>query len=77
MPRKLEDLAAEALELSVDSRAALAKALLDSLDELSPEEHEALWVSEAADRYEALVEGRLVASPSAEVFSRLEARTRR
>jgi hypothetical protein len=61
MPRTLEELAAEALELSIESRAALAKALLESLDELSPEEHEALWVREAAERYQALVDGQLAA----------------
>jgi hypothetical protein len=33
--RKLDDLATEALELGRESRAALAKRLLDSLDEPS------------------------------------------
>jgi len=35
MERKLEDIASEALQMSVESRAALAKRLLDSLDELA------------------------------------------
>jgi hypothetical protein len=48
--RKLEELASEALQMSVESRAALAKRLLDSLDELAPEENERLWVEEAARR---------------------------
>jgi hypothetical protein len=76
MDRKLEELAAEALRLGVESRAALAKTLLESLDQLSAEEHERLWVDEAADRYQALNEGQIEASSSAEVFARMEARSR-
>jgi hypothetical protein len=76
MERTLDELAAEALQLDVEARAALAKALLESLDELSAEEHERLWAEEAADRYEGLKQGRLQSSPSDEVFARLEARTR-
>jgi len=38
MERTLEDLASEALGLSLESRAALAKHLLDSLDDLAPED---------------------------------------
>ncbi len=77
MARKLNELAAEALQLSVESRAALAETLLESLDELSPEEHESLWVNEAAERYQALLDGQVSSSPSTEVFKRLEAQTRR
>jgi hypothetical protein len=77
MDRKLEELAAEALQLGVESRAALAKTLLESLDELSPEEHERLWVEEAENRYQALRAGEVPTSPSDEIFRRLEARTRR
>lgn len=77
MDRKLEELAAEALQMDVQARAALAKTLLDSLDELSPEEHERLWAEEAESRYQALRAGELSSSPSDEVFGRLEARTRR
>ncbi len=77
MDRKLEELAEEALQLGAESRAALAKTLLDSLDELSPEEHQRLWVEEAESRYQALRAGEIIASPSDEIFNRLEARTRR
>ena len=38
MDRTLEEIASEALGLSIGSRAALAKRLLDSLDELSPDD---------------------------------------
>jgi len=76
MARKLEEIADEALSMNVESRAALAKRLLDSLEELSPEEHGRLWADEAESRYEALTKGSLIAIPSEEVFARLEARRR-
>jgi hypothetical protein len=76
MPRKLEELAAEALQLGLESRAALAKTLLESLDLVSPEEHERLWVEEAASRYEELRHGRLSAVDSDTVFSDFQARLR-
>ena len=37
MERKLEEITHEALQMSVESRATLAKRLLDNLDELTPE----------------------------------------
>jgi len=77
MTRNLEDIASEALGLNVEGRAALAKRLLDSLDELTPEENQRLWVEEAARRYRQLKAGTAASSTSHEVFARLEARTRR
>lgn len=76
MERKLEDIASEALQLNVESRAALAKRLLDSLDELGPDEYERLWVEEASRRYKQLKDGTARSIPSDEVFARLEARSR-
>ncbi len=76
MPRKLEELAAEALQLGLESRAALAKTLLESLDQISPDEHEKLWVEEAAARYEDLRQARLKAVDSETVFRRFESRPR-
>jgi putative addiction module component (TIGR02574 family) len=77
MERTLEDIASEALQMTVESRAALAKRLLDSLDDLTPEENERLWVEEAARRYKQLKAGRADSTPSEEVFARLDARPRR
>ena len=77
MQRNLEDIALEVLRMSVESRAALAKRLLESLDELGPEETERLWVEEAARRYKQLKAGTATSQPSEEVFARLEARNRR
>jgi putative addiction module component (TIGR02574 family) len=76
MARKLEEIAAEAMELTSDARAALAKRLLDSLENISPEEHEKLWVEEAARRYEELKSGTARAIPAEEVFAKLTRRSR-
>jgi len=76
MARKLEEIAAEAMELGSEARAALAKRLLDSLEDISPEEHERLWVEEAARRYEELKNGSARAIPSEEVFAKLARRNR-
>lgn len=76
MDRNLEEIAMEALRLSVESRAALAKRLLDSLDELAPDEYERMWVEEAARRYQQLKAGTASSIASEEVFARLDARRR-
>ena len=77
MQRSLEEIASEALEMSVESRAALAKRLLDSLDHLAPEENERMWLAEAARRYRQLKDGTAKSLPSDEVFARLDARPRK
>lgn len=77
MDRKLEEITSEALELNVESRAALAKRLLESLDDLAPEEYERMWVEEGARRYEQLKAGTAKSIPSDEVFARLDARRRK
>jgi Putative addiction module component len=75
MGRTLEDVTTEALAMTVESRSALAKRLLDSLDELVPEEYEHLWVEESAPRYAQLKSGTARSIPSEEVFAKLEARS--
>jgi hypothetical protein len=77
MDKKLEAIAAEALQLTVESRAALAKRLLESLDGISPEENDRLWVQEAARRYQQLIAGKAKSISSEEVFDKLKARRRR
>jgi putative addiction module component (TIGR02574 family) len=74
--RKLEEIASEALQMSVASRAALAKRLLDSLDEGPSEDYERMWLEEAARRYHQLKTGRADSIPSDEVFAKLDARSR-
>ncbi len=76
MRRNLEEIASEALELSVESRAALAKRLLDSFDDVAPEESERRWVEEAARRYQQLKDGTARSVGSEELFARLDARQR-
>lgn len=75
--RDLEEITSAALEMSVESRAALAKRLIDSLDELEPVEYERLWVEEAARRYQQLKAGTARSIPSEEVFAKLAARPRK
>jgi putative addiction module component, TIGR02574 family len=72
--RELDDLATEALELGRESRAALAKRLLDSLDEPSAEEVGQGWLAEAQRRYLELKAGTARTIPSEQVFATLEAR---
>ncbi len=63
MSRK--ELEAEIKKLDLKDRAALAKWIVESLDELSEVEIEALWVDEAEHRLDEIERG-LVAEMSAE-----------
>ena len=73
MPMKRLALVDEALKLDVRSRAELAKRLLESLEELSEAEIDALWLEEAERRDQAMDEGSLPSIPAEEVFSRAKA----
>lgn len=53
----VETLEREALRLPAEDRARLARELLDSLDELAPQELDRLWLSEAARRAEEIDSG--------------------
>ncbi|HUP60329.1 MAG TPA: addiction module protein [Thermoanaerobaculia bacterium] len=77
MGRKLEEIASEALGMNIESRAALAKQLLDSLDDLTADEHDRLWAEEAARRYQQLKAGTATSTASEDVFARLDARPRK
>jgi putative addiction module component (TIGR02574 family) len=72
--RKLDDLATEALELGRESRAELAKRLLDSLEEPSADRVGPGWLAEAERRYEEIKDGTARTIPSEEVFATLSAR---
>ena len=74
MGRHLEDVAAEALELPLTARAELASRLLDSLEEISEEESDALWAEEAEQRYAAYKDGDIKAAPAEQVFAKLRSR---
>ena len=70
----LPDLETEALKLPAKDRARLAEALLESLDTLSEEENEALWVEEARRRNEELDHDLEAARSSDDVFRSAKAR---
>jgi putative addiction module component (TIGR02574 family) len=74
MGRDLEDVAAEALELPLTARAELASRLLDSLEEISEEESDALWAEEAERRYAAYKGGEIKAVLAEQVFAELRSR---
>ena len=71
---KLEELEAEALRLDPKGRARLAGRLLESLDELSPEENTQIWAEEAQRRSAALNAGALLARSADDVFRDARAR---
>ena len=74
MARKLEEIESEVLTLEPPARAALAKRLLESLDDLSEAEIETLWLEEAESRYDDFRSGRTSAVPGDDVFARARAR---
>jgi hypothetical protein len=70
----IEKLRNEALLLSKESRAYLARELLASLDDMSESEIEELWLLEAVRRDEELDNGTARSYPADEVFARIRAR---
>lgn len=69
----LEELVAEVKKLSLEDRAALAKRVVESLDELSESEIEALWVQEAECRLDELEQGLAGEVPAEEALRRARA----
>jgi hypothetical protein len=59
------------LDLDLDSRAALARELLLSLEELSDAENERLWLDEAERRQAEVQAGRVTLVPGDQVMDRL------
>jgi hypothetical protein len=74
MTKPLQEIEAELLKLEAPERAALAKALIDSLDNLTPEEFDELWAAEAEDRYAAFLRGEMPAEDGDEVLARARRR---
>ena len=70
----IEELEAAALKLEPKSRARLAELLLESLEQLSPEENARIWAEEAQRRSAAIDAGSLTSQSAEDVFR--EARTR-
>ena len=69
-----DELERAALKLDAKGRARLAERLLESLEDLSPEENARIWAEEAQRRDAALDSGTLSGRPAEEVFR--EARRR-
>ena len=63
-----EELEAAVLKLEPKARARLAGRLLDSLEDLSPEENARAWAQEAQRRADALDAGTLTARSAEAVF---------
>lgn len=74
--KDLHELESQLLALEPHTRAALAKTLLASLDDLSDEEYDRLWAEEAEARYADFLAGRTGAVDGDEVFARARARLR-
>lgn len=69
----IDELTRAALQLDSTARAALARELLVSLDDLPQAEVERLWIEEAARRDEEMATGRVKPIPIDEVFAELRA----
>jgi hypothetical protein len=69
----IDELEAAALQLDLSGRARLAHRLIESLDELSPEEHLRLWAEEAERRADEMDAGTAEGIPAEDVFREMEA----
>jgi len=69
---EFEKVREQALNLDLDARAALARALLKSLEDLSEAENESLWLAEAERRQQEVREGRVKLVPGDEVKALLD-----
>ncbi len=69
----LKEIEAEIKKLDLKDRAALAKWVVESLDELSELEIEALWAEEAERRLDEMERGQVAEIPAEEVLRRARA----
>jgi len=71
MARNFEEIRTEALDLDLDSRATLARILLESLEDVSEDENKRLWLDEAERRQAEVREGSVQLVPGDQVMERL------
>ncbi len=64
----LKELEAEIKKLDLKDRATLAKWIVESLDDLSGAEIEALWVEEAERRLDEMEQGAVAGIPAEEAL---------
>jgi hypothetical protein len=69
----LKEIEVEIKKLDLKDRATLAKWIVESLDELTDAEVEALWVEEAERRLDELEKGLVTEIPGQEVLRRARA----
>jgi putative addiction module component (TIGR02574 family) len=69
MPLTIEQLAKEAMQLPVASRAQLADKLVESLDFAEPDEIQRLWAAEAVRRRDEVRSGQVKPVPGEQVVS--------
>jgi putative addiction module component (TIGR02574 family) len=74
MPKALEELTKEVLELSVQQRLALAKFLIESAEGQGDPDAEAVWEKEIGDRVEAIDEGKVVGTSYEDVIRAVRSR---
>jgi putative addiction module component (TIGR02574 family) len=69
MPRTLEQLAEEAMQLPASSRALLAERIVESLDAAERDEVERAWATEAVRRRDEVRSGRVQPLPGEQVLA--------
>ena len=69
----IKEIEAEIETLDLKDRATLARWIVESLDDLSEAELEALWAEEAERRLDELEQGLVTEIPAAEVLLRARA----
>lgn len=74
MSASIEQVKADALSLSERERAALAHALLQSLEPMTDPDAESHWETEIAARAQQVRDGTAKGQPAEEVFAELRAR---
>ena len=70
MPRTMQKIESEALNLDIHSRASLVGKLLLSLDEPTVSEVEQLWLNEAERRLDDYRAGKVQGIPGNDVFKK-------
>lgn len=76
MSAEFEDIKRQTRSLTVKQKAALARLLIEQLDQTVDKDTERLWIEEAQRRYEAYLRGELAALPGDEVMDRIRERLR-
>lgn len=74
MSTLLDDLQRQALALTPQEKATLARILIEGLDPTLDSEVEQVWIAEAQRRYQAYLNGELEALPGDEVMAKARSR---